>query len=313
MMKRIANFTDELERIWHHVIMARVAGSALVVIYLVMIALVEVNRQGWLPILGQWGLPETHFFAVEVAFTALLVTEVISLIFGLTRSFSRSMGIQLEILSLILLRDTFKKFTAFPEPLVWEPVATEMVAMVSEAVGALAIFVIIGVYYRVQKSRSITANEQDQESFIESKKLIALGLLGSLIVIGVVDLNRIANGLEPYPFFDSFYTVLIFTDILMVLLSLRFSVHYAVTFRNFGYAVVTVFIRIALIAPAPLNAAIGIGTALFALAVAVAYNTFGGEIQQQEIANTYDIAGDEDDEPLPANVLPNTPAEAGAD
>ncbi len=309
MMKRIANFTDELEHLWHHVIMARLAGTALVGLYLLVIVLVEINRQGWVPLLADLGFPETHFFAVDVAFTALLVTEVISLIFGLTRSFSRSMGIQLEILSLILLRDTFKKFTAFPEPLVWEPVATKMVSMVSEAVGALAIFVIIGVYYRVQKSRSITANERDQESFIQSKKLIALSLLGSLLVIALVDVNRIANGLEPYPFFDSFYTLLIFTDILMVLISLRFSVQYAVTFRNFGYAVVTVFVRIALIAPAPLNAAIGIGTTLFALAVAVAYNIFGGEIEQQEIANTYDIVADEqDDQPLPS-----PSAEAGAD
>lgn len=310
MMKYIASFTDRLEYLWHHVIMARLAGSLLVVVYLMVIALVEVNRQGWWPALRNIGFPETHFFAVEVAFTVLLVTEVISLIFGLTRSFSRSMGIQLEILSLILLRDTFKKFTTFPEPLVWGPVADKMVSMISEAGAALAIFVIIGIYYRVQKSRAITESEQEQENFIQSKKLIALGLLASLIVIGIVDLNRIANEQVPYPFFDSFYTVLIFTDILMVLLSLRFSVRYAVTFRNFGYAVVTVFIRIALIAPAPLNAAIGIGTALFALAVALAYNTFGGEIVRQEVANTYDIAGDDAPDPTPHTAQP---AEAGAD
>jgi hypothetical protein len=42
-----------------------------------------------------------------------------------------------------------------------------------------------------------------------------------------------------------------------------------------------VFIRLALIAPAPLNAAIGVGTAIFAVAVAVAYNYFGGELVQQ--------------------------------
>ncbi len=314
MMKRIAKFTDKLEHFWHHVIMARLAGSFLVVVYLLVIALVEINRQGLMPAPLSIYFPETHFFAVEVAFTVLLVTEVISLIFGLTRSFSRSMGIQLEILSLILLRDTFKKFTEFPEPLVWEPVAAKMVSMISEAGAALTIFVLIGVYYRVQKSRAITENDHEQESFILSKKLIALGLLGSLIVIGVIDINRILNQQVPYPFFDSFYTVLIFTDILMVLLSLRFSVRYAVTFRNFGYAVVTVFIRIALIAPAPLNAAIGIGTALFALAVAVAYNTFGGEIVRQEEANTYDIAADEAEvEETRAESINQPRAEAGAD
>jgi hypothetical protein len=292
MMKRIANLSDRLEHYWHHVVMERYTGSLLVIIYLAVIVLVEFNRQGWLPGPISVRLPETHFFAVEVAFTMLLVTEVVGLIFGLTRSFSRSMGIQLEILSLILLRDTFKKFTEFPEPLEWAPVQAKMIPMVSEAVAALLIFVIIGFYYRLQMSRPITQNDQEQEAFINSKKLIALGLIGSLFVIAGTDITRVMNGLPPYPFFDSFYTVLIFTDILMVLLSLRFSVRYAVTFRNFGYAAVTVFIRLALIAPAPLNAAIGIGTALFALAVAVAYNVFGVEIVEQEEANAYDITPD---------------------
>jgi len=290
MMKRIASFSDKLEHIWHEVVMARLAGNFLVFVYLFMIALIEVNRQGWLSGPLTEFLPESHFFAVEVAFTVLLVTEVVSLIFGLTRSFSRSMGIQLEILSLILLRDTFKKFTGFPEPLTWEPVSEYILRMGAEACGALLIFVVIGMYYRIQKSRPITDDEREQESFINSKKLIALGLIGSLFVIAAIDVGRIARGEAPYPFFDSFYTVLIFTDILMVLLSLRFSVRYAVTFRNFGYAAVTVFIRVALIAPAPLNAGIGIVTALFALAVAVAYNQFGSEIVEQEKANTYDIA-----------------------
>ncbi|MEO0560663.1 MAG: hypothetical protein AAF125_01015 [Chloroflexota bacterium] len=282
MLKRVASFVDTLEHYWHTVIMERLAGSFLVVVYLAVIALVELNRQSLLPgPLANW-LPGSHFFAVEVAFTILLMTEVVSLIFGLTRSFSRSMGIQLEILSLILLRDTFKKFTEFPEPLEWEPVVGQIMPMVGEAVGALAVFILIGFYYRIQQSQVITDDEAEQLSFIESKKLIALGLLGSLFVIGFVDLRRIANGLPPYPFFDSFYTVLIFTDILMVLLSLRFSVRYAVTFRNFGYAAVTVFIRVALIAPAGWNALIGIGAALFALAVASSYKAFGADIAELE-------------------------------
>ncbi|NJL94075.1 MAG: hypothetical protein HC915_10260 [Anaerolineae bacterium] len=72
--------------------------------------------------------------------------------------------------------------------------------------------------------------------------------------------------------------MLIFTDVLMVLISLRYGISFQVTFRNFGYAVVTVFIRLALIAPTLLAVLMGIGAALFALGLTVAYNLSGPAI-----------------------------------
>lgn len=264
--------TDTLEDIWENFIMKRAAGSILVGVYVLMLAIVELNRLGILPEPLAGVLPTNHFFAVEIAFTVLLFTEVVSLIFGLTRSFSRSIGIQLEILSLILLRDTFKQFTYFSEPLVWEEVSGSIIPMVADSVGAMIIFLIIGVYYKYQRNHPITADEMEQAQFIAYKKMIALGLVVLFAVIGLVDLWRLLTGQETYPFFETFYTVLIFTDVLMVLLSLRYSINFTVTFRNFGYAVVTVFIRLALIAPTLIAVMMGIGTAFFALALTVAYN-----------------------------------------
>lgn len=291
MIKRLANITDALEHFWEETFMKRAAGSVLVVAYLITIGVIELNRRGLLPGLMAEVLPSSHFFAVEVAFTLLLFTEVVSLVFGLTRSFSRSIGIQIEILSLILLRDTFKKFTDFPEPIEWGPeVIAGLGPMIADAAGALAVFVILGIYYRIQKSRPITSDTVEQQEFINDKKVIALGLLITFAGIGFFDLYRLVAGLETYPFFESFYTVLIFTDVLMVLLSLRYSINYAVTFRNFGYAVVTVFIRLVLVAPVPLNVVMGIGTALFALFMAFAYNAYMEDIDgaAQRDAHWYD-------------------------
>lgn len=283
MIKQIARITDTLEHLWEEVVMERAAGTILVGTYLLVILFVEINRQGWMPTPFSDYFPNSHFFAVQIAFTLLLMTEVVSLIFGLTRSFSRSIGIQMEILSLILVRDTFKKLADFGEPLQWELVRDNLLPMVGEALGALAIFVILALYYRLQKSYPISDNEMEQQDYIDSKKVIAFGLVIIFTIIGLVDIYRFLAGQETYPFFDSFYTVLIFTDVLIVLLSLQYSTKFAVTFRNFGYAVVTVFIRIALIAPQPLNAAIGVGTALFALAMAFAYNQYGREIIDQGV------------------------------
>ncbi len=272
MLQRISTITDNLEHFWENRVMKRSAGSILVVVYLTLIGIIELNRQRLFPEPLAPSLPTNHFFAVEITFTILLLTEVISLVFALTRSFSRSIGVQLEILSLILLRDTFKYFTTFSEPLEWEQVSESIVPMLIDAIGALAIFVIVSFYYRIQKSRPITADDLEQKEFIAYKKLLALGMIVVFILIGIVDLVRLIQGLRLYPFFETFYTVLIFIDVLMVLLSLRYSVKFTVTFRNFSFAVVTVFIRLALIAPTLIAVLLGIGTGIFALAVSYAYN-----------------------------------------
>lgn len=287
MLNLVVNLTDRLEHFWEEVIMKRAAGSILVITYILMLVVVELNRNGLLPSPLAETLPNSHFFAVEIAFTVLLITEVVSLIFGLTRSFSRSIGIQLEILSLILLRDTFKQFTYLGEPLVWEEVANYITPMIADAVGALSIFFLIGIYYRMQKSRPITMDEVEQAEFIAYKKFIALGLVVVFAVVGIVDLVRLVIGLPTYPFFETFYTILIFTDILMVLLSLRYSISFAVTFRNFGFAVVTVFIRLALIAPTLIGVALGIGTTVFAMGLTLAYNR-SGHLILSESKNDHD-------------------------
>jgi len=59
-------------------------------------------------------------------------------------------------------------------------------------------------------------------------------------------------------------------DILMVLVSLRYSASYLVLFRNSGLAVATVLLRIGLSAPPYANAALGLAAAVFALALTVA-------------------------------------------
>ena len=67
---------------------------------------------------------------------------------------------------------------------------------------------------------------------------------------------------------------------LVVLISLRYSAQYQVSFRNSGYAVATVLIRLALIAPIAIGAVIGVGTALFALGISLAYNAFAPTLEE---------------------------------
>jgi hypothetical protein len=65
----------------------------------------------------------------------------------------------------------------------------------------------------------------------------------------------------------------------VVLISTRYSSTYRVVFRNSGVAVSTVLLRLALSAPHYVNALLGLGAALFALALTVAYNRLAPQPQ----------------------------------
>jgi hypothetical protein len=83
--------------------------------------------------------------------------------------------------------------------------------------------------------------------------------------------NRSAAGASP-SFFEIFYTLLIFADVMIVLISLRYSVAFPVVFRYFGFAVATVLIRLALTAPRVVDAGPGVMATLFAIALTWVYN-----------------------------------------
>jgi len=184
------------------------------------------------------------------------------------------MGKQIEVLSLVLLRDVFKEFSNFSEPISWAQAKPFILPMISSAIGALALFFILSFYYRIYHCRPISNDINDTKNFIKIKKNIAFFLLTSFITILVYEAFLYLKTGEPNKAFETFYTILIFSDILIILVSMRYSTNYIITFRNSGFAVATVFIRLALISPAPFNALIGIGSALFVMGIGLNYKYY---------------------------------------
>lgn len=265
---------DALEDRWSSAAAKRSVGTLIVAFFVAALLVIELNRLGLLPGGLAKQIPVRHFYAVDLAFTLLLLLEVVSLIFSLSHSFSDSLGKQFEIFSLILLRETFHGFKEFGEPIEWESVRAGLLPMGSDAAGALAVFVLLGAFSRAQRHQPITSDTAERRDFVATKKVIGLLLFVALLVIAAVDVHHALSGLPTFSIFAAFYTVLIFSDILVVLVSLRWSTTYAVFFRNSGFTVATVFIRLALTAPPPWNAVLGVGSALFALGLTHAYNRF---------------------------------------
>jgi hypothetical protein len=259
-------------------------ASALVIVFVAGLALVEARRLQWLPSELTEPLPSNHFEAILLPFTLLLLTEVISLVFAIAQSVAIAVGKQLEIMSLILIRQSFKELTYLSEPIVWDVNSGEMTRRVlyilSDASGALVIFALLVIYFKILFHQPISSDPDDQSSFIGAKKFIALVLLASLLVIAANAAWAWVSTGEEHSFFEVFYTLLIFADVLIVLISLRYSAAYPVVFRYFGFAVATVLIRLALTAPRVIDAGLGVVATLFAIALTWVYNrTATGEFE----------------------------------
>lgn len=266
---------DAFEEWWEGKQARRVVAGVLVGGFLVSLVLIELNRWGVLPNALEASVSTNHFKAIDVAFTLFLVVELIGLVVGLATSVADTAGKQFEVFSLILLRRSFKELVKFEEePILWsfEAGREAVQYLVVDATAALLIFLTLGVFYTLQRHESITGSRQESLQFVAQKKGVANALLVILAGLSVYAVFQPVTGWESIPFFNAFYTTLIFTDVLIVLLSLRYSGTYHVVFRNSGFAAATVMIRLALSGPRYLGAALGVGAALFNLGVAAAYS-----------------------------------------
>jgi hypothetical protein len=134
----------------------------------------------------------------------------------------------------------------------------------------LLIFALLGLYYYIQaKAFDDGMKKGGIFMFVAAKKGIALVLLLSFLFMGLNSIFLTLSGQEHTDFLHSFYTLLILTDILVVLISQCFHPSFFTIFRNSGFALSTLLIRLALAAPPYYNALIGVAAASFAILLAL--------------------------------------------
>lgn len=265
---KITYIFDPLHHSWEHERMHRKISISLVLLFLFSLVAIELNRRNLLP--GPLGsmVPRNHFYGVQAAFTVVLILEVISLVFTIPCSFSKSVGKQFEILSLILMRNAFKELEKFPEPITFSGNEQAVLYILSDGFGALLIFALLGIYYSVQaRATEEKMRAVDLYSFVAAKKGLALVLLLVFAGMGVHSAYATVAGIAHTDFLHNFYTILILTDILLVLIAQCFQPSFYAIFRNSGYALSTLIMRLALAAPPFYNVLLGIAAALFAISL----------------------------------------------
>lgn len=279
---------DPLHYYWEHERIHRKISVMLVLLFIGSLLVIELKRQNLLPASMAGSIPVNHFFAIQAAFTVVLILEVISLIFTIPCSFSKSVGKQFEILSLILLRNAFKELSYLPEPITFTGHEDAILRIVTDGFGALLIFALLGFYYRIQEQlqhQDLKGRPGDLFSFIAAKKGIALIILGIFLYMGGNTIYNWLAGVPQSDFFHDFYTLLIITDILLVLIAQCFQPSFFAVFRNSGYALSTLIIRLALSAPAYFNVLLGVAAALFAIGMTIVTTRLFTTRQQKQFKN----------------------------
>lgn len=258
---------DKCEDRWHSIQASKIISNLVVSFFFVGVFITLLSHYQVI------NFAVGKFFAIELSFSVLLISEILGLVFILTHSVADSVGKQFEIISLILLRDAFKEMGHLPLDIAWNTdTLMELLPLMTDATGAVVIFLIIGLFYKAQRHVRITNNPQEQLRFIMLKKSVANVLLMVFISICIYDFINFFITNHYQNDFNVYYTILIFTDILILIISLRYSNLYVHLFRYSSFALATVIIRLSLSAPKYYNVLLSVSAGLFVLMVTNIYN-----------------------------------------
>ncbi|MDR3320087.1 MAG: hypothetical protein LBS77_03985 [Desulfovibrio sp.] len=280
-IERLQHFTyifDWAHQTWERPRTQRFVALLIFWIYVISLVGIELNRQMLFPPWLAALTPRSHFAAIQLAFTLIMGLEVMGLIFSISSSISRSVGKQFEILTLILLRNAFKELSMLSEPVSVSDNLQPILYIGLSGFGALCVFACLCVYMRMrmlQPQRFIQKPEMRMH-YVISKKLLSLTLFVIFFGFGVRDSWMFFHGAVTHHFFETIYTVLIFADIALVLIAQRFMPSFQAVFRNSGFVIGTLLMRLALSAEPPWDTTISVSAALYVLSLTWVSNYFAG-------------------------------------
>ena len=271
MLDRMACLYDRVCGWWRRPPVSRRLYAFLVFFFVCSVPLLWLNKAGMLPAGLAAVLPTNQFYAIQLAFTLILALEVVELILAVAESVTLAVSKQLEIMSLIMLRDAFTDFSLLHHPMQAAEDKQILLQMAAVAVSGLLLFIFRALF---MKMRYLQRYSSALPYYIRAKKCIALMLLFVIAIVGLADLYGFLFLGNRSMFFETFYTLLIFTDILLLLTGQYYLPSFHVTFRNSGYAVGTLLMRIALSAPQLVGAGLCVMAGLYVLALAWATSRF---------------------------------------
>jgi hypothetical protein len=232
---------------------------------------------------------QNYLTAISTPFSFILFYEVLTLIAALPASTTRSIANQFEIVSLIFIRDVFKDIAKAGNMVADHRLNQQAMPIMLDMWAALLMFLLVAVfqYVALQRVRPIGTAERSRglERFIKQKKVVTIGLAILLLAmaaynLGLCLLNTFralqsghGNALEATTtYYNDLFTVMIFTDVLILILSLVVSGQYEMVFRNAAFIVSIILIRFSMTAEHPYGAPLAVLAMAFGVLTLLVFN-----------------------------------------
>lgn len=271
------------------------------IIHLVIIYLVDF---GIISLSGPSDLLNNPIAAIYTPFSFILVYEVYLLIYYLPKSFTTYIGKQYEIMTLIVIRRLFKDLSNLKLSTDWFNIGYDLQFTYDLATSILMFFLIYLFYLQSKKEeRTIELNETQTlavSRFVKIKKALATALVPVFILVAIYSFTKwlldiiypVENDINSFAninniFFEQFFAILIFADVILLLFSFYLTDEFHKVIRNSGFIISTILIRLSFSTSGLLNNLLILCAIIFGLLIITVHNKF-----EKQIALERNRAGD---------------------
>jgi hypothetical protein len=229
-----------------------------------------------------------YLTAISTPFNFILFYEVLILIAALPASTTRSIASQFEIVSLIFIRDVFRDIAKAGDLVMDHKLTLETLPLFIDMWAGFFMFLLVAVFQHVAQKRNRTSvtslPSPETLRFIAQKRMVASALALLLVGMAAYNLGVFLYGVGrtlavgqgslagTTTFYNDVFTAMIFTDVLILILSLVVSGQYEMVFRNAAFVVSIILIRFSLTEGYPFGAPLAIVAMIFGILTLVVFN-----------------------------------------
>ena len=217
------------------------------------------------------------------------------LVFALADSHTGEVAKQYQIVSLIVVRRVFKDIGSFESFEHWLAETEAVKAVLTDMGGAVLMFVLVTVFTLLRRTIPKVPIQRDLVGFIELKKAVAVLLLVVLsglamlnlavwlrvLPVSLLGLTQLPENVDMF-FFPLFFEFMIFTDVFLLIVSLAYYDRYEYVFRNAGFVISTVLLRVSLSTPKPYDIGVALTAMAYGVAILAVFGWFSSIVSRQQ-------------------------------
>jgi len=265
-------FSKPIQKRFEKFILILAASGFLIHLFLIFLntySVIEINVGG--------EFLNNPISALYTPFSFILVYEAFLLIYYLPNSFTVSVVKGYEIISLVLIRKIFKDV-----PMVDLSndflINQANIQFIYDLVGFVIVFFLIYLFKTTAGKPKTPKIDNKLKKFISQKKIISILLVPVLLVLAILSFYDWVNSLFAgsqtnidFLFFVDFFTILILVDVLLLLISFRYTERYSQLIRNTGFIISTIMLRLSFAATGLTSIILLIAGILFGVVILAVY------------------------------------------